>query len=161
MTVSVSATPTTQKGLPIHWQLQGALHPAEPPQSVDLNAARFRIGRRPGLNLSLPSMQVSMIHAEFVQLGGRIFVRDLNSTNGTYVNGSRIGNRDVALRDGDRVRLGTIELRLMRQWKDAAAADTAMLGDTAQPFQLDNPAETHTDPGKTHVVELSPRHASP
>lgn len=152
MTVSVSATPTTQKGLPVHWQLNGALHPGEPPQSIALNAARFRIGRRPGLNLSLPSMQVSMTHAEFVQLGGRIFIRDLNSTNGTYVNGSRIGNRDVPLRDGDRIRLGTVELRLMRRWNDAATSDTAMLGDTALPFTLDEPAETQPDPGKTHVV---------
>lgn len=152
MTVSVTATPSTQKGLPIHWQLNGALHPGEPPQTVDLNAARFRIGRRPGLNLSLPSMQVSMIHAEFVQLGGRIFIRDLNSTNGTYVNGTRIGNRDVPLRDGDHIRLGTVELRLMRRWNNAATSDTAMLGDTSLPFKLDDPAEPQADPGKTHVV---------
>ena len=161
MTVSISATPNQQKGLPIHWQLNGALHPGEPPQTVALDAARFRIGRRPGLHLSIPSMQVSMIHAEFVQLGGRIFVRDLNSTNGTYVNGSRIDNRDVPLRDGDRIRLGTVELRLMRRWNDTAASDTAMLGDTALPFQLDDPAETQSDPGKTHVVESPQRQTSP
>lgn len=153
MTMSVSANPNTAKGLPIHWQLSGALHPGEPPQDVALNAARFRIGRRPGLNLSLPSMQVSMIHAEFVQLGGRIFVRDLNSTNGTYVNGTRIGNRDVPLRDGDRIRVGTVELRLMRRWNNGDTSETAMLGDTALPFRLDDPAETQTDPGKTHVVD--------
>ena len=152
MTVSVTATPNTQKGLPIRWQLTGALHAGEPSQNVELNAARFRIGRRPGLNLTLPSMQVSMIHAEFVQLGGRIFIRDLNSTNGTYVNGTRIGNRDVPLRDGDRIRVGTVELRLLRRWNDAATSETAMLGDTATPFKLDDPGETQTDPGKTHVV---------
>lgn len=148
MTVSVTSTTQRQQGLPIYWQLNGALHPGEPPQSIDLDSARFRVGRRPGLNLTLPSMQVSMIHAEFVQLGGRVFVRDLNSTNGTYVNGSRVGNRDIALRDGDRVRMGTIELRLMRRWVDKAA-ETAVLGDTAKPFVLDEPAET---PGGTHVL---------
>jgi len=142
MTVSLTTATRTQPGLPIYWQLNGALYPGEPPQSIDLDAARFRVGRRPGLNLTLPSMQVSMIHAEFVQLGGRVFVRDLNSTNGTYVNGSRVGNRDVALRDGDRVRMGTIELRLMRRWVDKAAAETAVLGETAGPFVLDEPAKT-------------------
>jgi pSer/pThr/pTyr-binding forkhead associated (FHA) protein len=153
MTVSVSATPKTPQGLPIHWQLSGALHPGEPSQDVNLNAARFRVGRRPGLNLTLPSMQVSMIHAEFVQLGGRIFVRDLNSTNGTYVNGARIDNRDVALRDGDRIRIGTVELRLMRRWNDGDTSETAMLGDTAQPFKLDDPDESESEPGKTHIAE--------
>lgn len=141
MTTGLSATPRTQQGLPIYWQLTGPLHPGEPPQSVHLDAARFRIGRRPGLNLTLPSMQVSMIHAEFVQIGGRIFVRDLNSTNGTYVNGRRVDNRDVPLRDGDRIRVGTIELRLMRRWTDNASTETAVLGDTARPFKLDDPAE--------------------
>ena len=92
-------------------------------------------------------------HAEFVQLGGRIFVRDLNSTNGTYVNGARIDNRDVPLRDGDRIRIGTIELRLMRRWNDGDTSETAMLGDTATPFKLDEPAEAQSDPGKTHIVE--------
>jgi pSer/pThr/pTyr-binding forkhead associated (FHA) protein len=143
MTVGLSSDPRTQQGLPIFWQLIGPLYPGEPPQSIDLDAARFRVGRRPGLNLTLPSMQVSMIHAEFVQIGGRIFVRDLNSTNGTYVNGKRVTNRDVPLRDGDRVRVGNVELRLMRRWVDHPGADTAVLGDTAQPFVLETP--THTN----------------
>lgn len=142
MTVSVKSTPTTQQGLPIFWQLTGALHPGEPTQSVNIDAARFRIGRRPGLNLTLPSMQISMIHAEFVQLGGRLFIRDLNSTNGTYVNGRRIDNRDTPLRDGDRIRVGTLELRLMRRWTDKTGGETSLLGDTAKPFQLGEPAPT-------------------
>ena len=156
MTVSTTANPPTQEGLKIYWQLTGALHPGEPTQSVDINAARFRVGRRPGLNLSLPSMQVSMIHAEFVQLGGRMFIRDLNSTNGTFVNGRRIDNRDVPLRDGDRIRVGTLELRLMRRWVDQASADTStnLLGDTAEPFKLDdpNPGSSASDERMTELL---------
>lgn len=139
MTVDLATSQPPRQQMPISWQLVGALHPGEPAQSVEIDAPRFRIGRRPGLNLTLPSMQVSTIHAEFVQLGTRIFVRDINSTNGTFVNGRRIANQDVPLRDGDRVRVGTLELRLMRKWVDKAASETAMLGDTAAPFKLDVP----------------------
>jgi predicted component of type VI protein secretion system len=144
MTVAQSSHPKPQQGLPICWQLVGALFPGEPAQTVPLDAARFRIGRRPGLNLTLPSMQVSMIHAEFVQIGGRIFVRDLNSTNGTYVNGKRVEHHDVPLRDGDRIRVGTLELRLLRRWVDTAASETGLLGDTAPSFKLDEPTKDET-----------------
>lgn len=144
MTVAQISHSTPQQAQPICWQLVGALYPGEPAQTVTLNAARFRIGRRPGLNLTLPSMQVSMIHAEFVQIGGRIFVRDLNSTNGTYVNGRRVDNHDVALRDGDRIRVGTLELRLLRCWVDAAAGETRVMDDTAPTFQLDEPTKAET-----------------
>ena len=142
MTLDQTSDLHVQQERPIRWNLVGALYPGEPAQTVVLDAPRFRIGRRPGLNLALPSMQVSMVHAEFVQIGGRIFIRDLNSTNGTYVNGRRIDSHDVALRDGDRIRVGTLELRLLRSWVDKAASDTMQAEDTAMTFHLGEPQVT-------------------
>jgi pSer/pThr/pTyr-binding forkhead associated (FHA) protein len=46
---------------------------------------------------------VSGKHAELFTEDGRLHVRDMGSTNGTYVNGKRIENRPVPLFDGDRV----------------------------------------------------------
>jgi pSer/pThr/pTyr-binding forkhead associated (FHA) protein len=89
-------------------------------------------------------MQISGLHAELVQVGGRLFIRDLNSTNGTYVNGRRINHQDTPLRDGDRIRLGTLEFRLERKWVDQSSAETAVsnLLDTAQSFELPTDAPT-------------------
>jgi hypothetical protein len=55
-------------------------------------------------------------HAEFIEFGGAWHVRDLNSSNGTWVNGERLGGQR-ALRDGDTVTFGPggprVEFRLV------------------------------------------------
>lgn len=74
----------------------------------------IRVGSRAKLvDHVLASQKVSKVHAEFVCEDGRYFVRDINSTNGTYINGSKqriISNQNIELRDGDRVRLADVEL---------------------------------------------------
>lgn len=141
--MNVAPSPTSrpqQQQQQVYWQLSGSLHPGEPPQSIVLKTNRFRIGRRPGLDLSLPSMQISGLHAELIQVSGRVFIRDLNSTNGTFVRGRRINHQDTPLRDGDQIRMGTLEFRLERCWADKSAAETRVAGllDTAKPFRLTN-----------------------
>ena len=44
-----------------------------------------------------------------LRAGGKTVIEDLNSTNGTYVNGQRISRR--TLKDGDLVMLGKTEFR--------------------------------------------------
>ena len=66
----------------------------------------LRIGRDPGNDLQLSDPQVSRRHALLWEGGGRCYVRDDNSTNGTFVNDERItGTREIRL--GDRVRVGS------------------------------------------------------
>lgn len=50
----------------------------------------IRIGRLPECHLSIPSPLVSRFHAELHCEDGRITIQDLNSTNGTFINGRRI-----------------------------------------------------------------------
>ena len=50
----------------------------------------FRIGRPPALHLTLPAESVSTEHAEFYADGDGLRLRDLGSTNGTFVNRVRI-----------------------------------------------------------------------
>ena len=50
---------------------------------------------------------VSKMHARFEERDGRVYVCDLNSTNGTVRNGELLGvNQSVALEPGDRLRFG-------------------------------------------------------
>lgn len=66
------------------------------------------IGRHPHCDLQLDpevDRDVSTRHAEVRQVEGRLILRDLGSTNGTFVNGERIAG-DHELRDGDVIGLG-------------------------------------------------------
>jgi hypothetical protein len=62
-----------------------------------------RIGRGSEADLRVDDAGVSRNHLE-VLLGREVLLRDLGSTNGTYVNGVQVG--EVALKDGDVVRIG-------------------------------------------------------
>ncbi len=69
---------------------------------IPLSAANVRVGRVAGYELKLASDNVSRTHAELRVDSDQLFVVDLNSTNGTYVNGSRItGEREIF--DGDEI----------------------------------------------------------
>lgn len=93
--------------------LSGA-HPAEAPPTVRVEvegtgrvrsfAEGFTIGRDEEAGLRVDAPLVSRIHAEVVLEGGRWWLRDLGSTNGTYVEGERVER--VALAPGLAVRLG-------------------------------------------------------
>ncbi len=67
------------------------------------------IGRRPDNDILLPSMMVSGHHARLIRSGDRHTLHDLQSTNGTSVNGNRlIGSIDI--REFDHIVFGNIEL---------------------------------------------------
>lgn len=61
-------------------------------------------GRDPECDVPLGDDGISRRHASFTIEGGRCFVEDLNSTNGVFLNGSRIGRAE--LQDGDKILLG-------------------------------------------------------
>ena len=75
-------------------------------RNLDLAAAVTTVGRDAGNTLVLSHPTISANHAEFRRTAAGIEVVDLNSTNGTYINGERI-NRQI-LRPGDRIALGAL-----------------------------------------------------
>lgn len=66
------------------------------------------IGRSPGCDLRISQASVGRKHAEIVCEEGEYVVRDLDSSNGTYVNGRRI-ERHV-LSTGDRIYIGDVSI---------------------------------------------------
>ncbi len=80
--------------------------------SFELSEGVHVIGREPGLTISMVGEStLSRRHAEIVVAGAQITLRDLGSTNGTFVNGQP-ATSDVQLRVGDSVRFGSVQFKL-------------------------------------------------
>jgi FHA domain len=74
------------------------------------NTDDLTIGRDCSSDVVLPAGTVSRRHARILFRDGNWILQDLESTNGTLLNGVRVGR--CRLRPGDRIRLGTEELRI-------------------------------------------------
>ena len=101
---------------PSVWFFSGQVDASEPVRHVGVHALPFRVGRRADLELSLPIAAVSKEHAEILEKDGELCVRDLNSTNGTYVNGERVES-DRPISEGDLVQFATVVFRVGRESK--------------------------------------------
>lgn len=73
-------------------------------QTYDLVREQTQVGREKFCDLVIPIRSISRQHARIVRDGDSFYVEDLNSLNGTYVNGQRISRR-TRLKDQDRIRL--------------------------------------------------------
>ena len=72
------------------------------------------MGRAGGCQVALPDdTYVSQLHARIYRRDGRLWLEDLKSTNGTYVNAKKV-SAPVALRRGDRVQVGRTVLEVSR-----------------------------------------------
>lgn len=71
------------------------------------------LGRATGADFSLDAALVSRIHCRLTATpNGGLEVRDLDSTNGTFVNGKRV--QSAQLSSGDRIQVGRVELIAVR-----------------------------------------------
>jgi len=76
----------------------------------ELDVPELTIGRAPGCHVSVADDTfASSLHARVFGRDGGVFVEDLGSTNGTYVNGARLAGPTV-LRPGDQVQVGNTVL---------------------------------------------------
>lgn len=84
----------------------------------------MRIGRKPGNDLVLADEKTSGVHAEVVLEGDRHVLRDLGSTNGTFLDGKRV--TEIVLTLGDVVTIGRLRVKF-RSDADGAVADAGEL----------------------------------
>jgi len=80
-------------------------------KDIVIDRDEFIVGRLAGyVDHALHSNAVGKLHAVFVRRNGCCYVRDLNSLNGTYINGKRIeSNKEILLRNNDTLRLANCE----------------------------------------------------
>lgn len=85
-------------------------------QSVLLESPETIMGRGPECHIQLTDYGISRQHAKVVRSDGEYVVVDLNSRNGTRVNGTRI--TQVGLTDGDEITLGKFPLHFRRALRE-------------------------------------------
>lgn len=93
------------------------------------------VGRQQGCQIRIVSSLVSRKHCELAERGGRLIVRDLGSSNGTYVNGVKITGPQ-ALDPGSALVIGSVVFRVESVAAPGSAEPTVMAGspgDTAVP----------------------------
>jgi Domain of unknown function (DUF4388)/FHA domain len=88
--------------------ISGKYQGGEFPISID---RQIIVGRSSDLDMVLVEDMVSRKHAKIAMQGDQIWIEDLGSTNGTFVNGEKI--KRSRLKEGDRVLIGTSILKVI------------------------------------------------
>jgi anti-anti-sigma factor len=82
-------------------------------RTIAVHGPRFVIGRDRSCHLRLGSAMVSKVHTAIELRDGRIFLRDLGSTNGTVLGGCTLRDAEAEIRDGDRIQIGPVVCTLV------------------------------------------------
>ena len=86
----------------------------------ELNVDRTTIGRVEDNTFQIAYPSVSIHHCEALLRGGEVLIRDINSTNGSFINEARI--TESVLKPGQKLRLGQVELKLEAEGSAPVAA---------------------------------------
>lgn len=128
-------------------------------RSHELNVDKTTIGRVDDNTFQIVDPSVSSHHCEVLLRGTDVLVRDLNSTNGTFINGEKVS--ESVLKAGQTLRLGQIEMQLLAEGMPMptatatqAPAAPAPGASAAAPFRkaID---QTATQPRGVNLNELS------
>ena len=80
-------------------------------KDVQITKDKTTLGRRPYNDLVIDNLAVSGEHAVLQMLGNDVFIEDLNSTNGTYINGKAIKKQMLA--HNDTVEIGKYKIKFL------------------------------------------------
>lgn len=77
---------------------------------IEVKSGMTIVGRHPQCDARLDSLRISRRHAGLIALGAKVLVRDLGSTNGTWINGQRCESGTAEI--GDEIRFAHIRFRV-------------------------------------------------
>lgn len=106
-------------------------------KEVQLTKDRTTLGRRPYNDIVIDNLAVSGEHAVMQMSGMDVFLEDLNSTNGTYVNGKAIKKQQ--LQNGDSVEIGKYKIKFVHEGATESHEKTTVINagavvDTGEPL---------------------------
>ncbi len=108
----------------------------KPGQIFPLSAITSTVGRDPISDISINDPEVSRQHARFTQTSDSYQIEDLQSTNGTFVNGIQIGATPVQLAHGNEIQFGSSVVLIFELAVDEVieVAEADFVGETAVPL---------------------------
>jgi pSer/pThr/pTyr-binding forkhead associated (FHA) protein len=80
-------------------------------KQINVLGSPFMIGRADACDLVLDNPLVSRSHAVIESAGDAVTIRDLQSHNGTFINGERVDQ--TVLKNGDEIRIGGYQIRFL------------------------------------------------
>ena len=92
-------------------------------KEVQLTKDRTTLGRRPYNDIVIDNLAVSGEHAVILMSGGDVVIEDLNSTNGTYVNGRAV--KKQMLQSGDGIEVGKYKIKFLADGSADNASDSS------------------------------------
>jgi len=105
------------------WQPQG-----QEPMAFAIRQERVAVGRDAGNDIRLPEAAVSSRHAVIITRAGQSTVHDLNSSNGTWINGKRVESQ--ALHHGDVVQFGRLSMKFVDESSASSGLSSSDRGST-------------------------------
>jgi len=93
----------------------------KPVKEYELDQEILTIGRKPGNDIQIDNLAVSGTHAKILTILNDSFIEDLNSTNGTLINGQRITKH--ALRNGEKIVIGKHTLEYVNDAEEAGEGE--------------------------------------
>lgn len=140
------------------WQLIG-LSPALADLTIDIDKS-LSIGRSDSNDLVLATSQISRQHAKINRIGEQLYVQDLGSSNGTFINGERIATDAHALQATDELAFADLVFLVVNAPVDALD-DDSFLGSLQDIENFTPTTDIHTQTESTASVEpISPNAAS-
>jgi pSer/pThr/pTyr-binding forkhead associated (FHA) protein len=107
-----AADPTMRAGAPAVAHLR-IVEPADQKGKTFDLTDEVTVGRASGCQVALTDPTVSQLHARIYRRDGKLYVEDLGSSNGTFVNRKKVSSA-VAIRRGDRLAMGSTVLEVTR-----------------------------------------------
>ncbi|ATQ84719.1 hypothetical protein KSH_02195 [Moraxella osloensis] len=139
------------------WQLIG-LSPALADLTIDIDKS-LSIGRSDSNDLVLATSQISRQHAKINRIGEQLYVQDLGSSNGTFINGERIGTDAHALQATDELAFADLVFLVVNA--PVNALDGASFLDGLQDIEnFTATTDIHTQTESTASVEPSSLNAA-
>src|SRR3954467_12550535 len=121
-------------------------------KEVQLTKDRTSLGRRPYNDIVIDNLAVSGEHAVLQMTGNEVYLEDLNSTNGTYINGKAV--KKQLLQNNDTVEIGKYKIKYINEVPGATFDKTQILKAGMVP-PVAKPAGAPAAPAEAAGADLS------